>query len=201
MSRKLPLTFYRQPDVVATARALLGQRLCVRSRAGLVRAVITETEAYGGAEDKGCHGYGHRRTARTEPLFANGGISYVYLCYGLHHLFNVVTGPAGEPMAVLVRAVRVRSGDPGEAIVARRRRGVPRRAWSNGPGKVGAALGISTRAHNRLDLTGDRLWLETTGQTVPEAEIEVTPRIGIDYAAEWAAAPRRFVWREEAGHR
>jgi len=188
--RKLPLRAYRASDVVAQARGLLGARLVVRGVEGTVAGLITETEAYGGAEDKGCHAAGNRRTPRTEPLFAAGGISYVYFCYGMHHLFNVVTGPADEPMAVLVRAVRVVAG---EDLVARRRGKVPRKHWSDGPGKVCAALGLTTREHNRLDLTGDTVWLES-GPSVPDAEVDITPRIGIDYAQEWIDAPRRFVW-------
>lgn len=194
---KLPLSFYQQDDVVGLARELLGMRLCVRtptSKSGVLSALITETEAYGGAEDKGCHGYNNRRTTRTEPLFAPGGISYVYLCYGLHHLFNVVTGPPDVPMAVLIRAVIVEPGSASEAIVGRRRRGVPRKLWSNGPGKVSTSLGITTKQHNGLSLGADQVWLEMTGITVKDSEVNITPRIGIDYAEEWIPAPRRFVF-------
>lgn len=196
MLQKLPLSFYQQHDVVGLARELLGKRLCVRvtnHKEGVVSAIITETEAYGGAEDKGCHGYNNRRTTRTEPLFAAGGISYVYLCYGLHHLFNVVTGPADAPMAVLIRGVEVEPGSESESIVRERRRGVPRKQWTDGPGKVSAALGLSTQAHNGLSLTGDAVWLETTPHKVLDSEVNITPRIGIDYAEEWVTAPRRFV--------
>lgn len=192
---KLPLSIYRDPDPVKMARYFLGKFLMVRSGEGLCGGVILETEAYGGAEDKGCHGYGNRRTARTEPLFAPGGIAYVYLCYGLHNLFNIVTGPADVPQAVLIRSVEIVEG---EALVSKRRAGVRKQDWASGPGKVSAALGI-TRADQGCDLTGDHIWIEDRGVQPSSREISRTPRIGIDYAEEWALKPWRFVWKPAKG--
>lgn len=124
-------------------------------------------------------------------MFGPGGFAYVYLCYGLHHLFNVVVGQPDCPQAVLIRAVRIVEG---QSLVAARRKGVPRRDWASGPGKVCAALGI-TRAYSGVDLTvSGPVWIEDRGIRVPKKEITVTPRIGVDYAGVWAKKPWRFVW-------
>ncbi|MDE1170825.1 MAG: DNA-3-methyladenine glycosylase [Verrucomicrobium sp.] len=188
---KLPLQAYLDPDPVAQARFFLGKQVVVQGPEGRCAALITETEAYGGAPDKACHGYNHRRTPRTEPLFAPGGIAYVYLCYGLHNMLNFVTGPQGEPMAVLIRAVRVVEG---RDLAARRRPGIPESRWAAGPGMVCQALGIE-RADNRAPLTGARLWVEDIGLLPMKKEIAAGPRIGVAYAAEWAAKPWRFIWQ------
>ncbi len=187
---KLLAEIYRDPDPVRVARFLLGKFLMVRSPEGVSGGMITETEAYGGAEDKACHGYNNRRTARTEIMFATGGRAYVYLCYGLHQLFNIVTGAIDVPQAVLIRAVQITDG---EALVAQRRKGISRKDWANGPGRVTVALGIN-REHNTLDLTGETIWVEDRGIVVPEKNIKSTPRIGVDYAGKWAKKPWRFVW-------
>jgi DNA-3-methyladenine glycosylase len=188
--RKLSLIEYADPNPVRCARFLLGKFLMVRTEEGLTGGMICETEAYGGAQDKACHGYGNRRTARTEVMFARGGMAYVYLCYGLHHLFNVVTGDADVPQAVLIRAVKITEG--GE-LAAKRRRGVPEKHWASGPGKVSAALGIDHR-HGGHDLTGEIIWIEDRGLAVRAREIQTSARIGVGYAGIWAKKPWRFVW-------
>jgi DNA-3-methyladenine glycosylase len=157
---------------------------------GYAEGMIVETEAYGGSKDKASHAFGNRRTERTEIMFAPGGVSYVYLCYGLHHLFNIITGPAGSPEAVLVRAVQITGGHD---LVRRRRPGVPEKQWASGPGRVCAALAIGMD-HNRADLGGEQIWIEDRGVKAPAREIKRTPRIGVDYAGEWALKPWRFVW-------
>ena len=103
-SRKLTRDFYTRDDVVHVARDLLGKVLCSRIDNCLTKALIIETEAYAGAGDRASHAYGSRRTRRTEPMYRAGGIAYVYLCYGIHHLFNVVTSEQDDPQAVLIRA-------------------------------------------------------------------------------------------------
>jgi hypothetical protein len=119
--RKLVRADYADPRPTRAARFFLGKFLCVAAPDGYAEGMILETEAYGGIEDAASHGFGYRRTPRTEIIFAPGGVSYVYLCYGLHHLFNIVTGPADSPEAVLIRAVRITAG---REIVRRRRAGV-----------------------------------------------------------------------------
>ena len=186
---KLPLDFYLRNDVVDVARDLLGKVLCSHVDGGISKAVITETEAYAGISDKASHAYGDRRTNRTEPMYAQGGRAYVYLCYGIHHLFNVVVGDVDEPLAVLVRAC-----DPIEGIgLMRRRRGKSDGddLILGGPGTLTQALGI------RTDMTGtslldDLLWIEDHGRDVPEEHVVVGPRVGIDYAEEDAQRPYRF---------
>lgn len=187
---KLPAEFYRRPDVVEIGRDLLGKVLCTRIDDRLTEAVITETEAYAGECDKASHAWGGRRTRRTEPMYGPGGLAYVYLCYGIHHLFNVVTNVAGTPHAVLVRAALPMTG----IDVMLDRRGKVRRdkALMAGPGTTSQALGIHTRMTG-TDLGGDRIWIEDRGVSVPPSRVRSGPRIGVDYAAEDAALPYRFV--------
>lgn len=186
---KLAAKSFRNADVVAQARSLLGKVLCTRHRGRVTAVAITETEAYAGMIDRASHAYGDRRTARTEVMYRAGGCAYVYLCYGLHHLFNVVTGPRDTPHAVLVRA-----GVPFEGIAAmerRRNRSASTRGFSDGPGKLSSALGITTRLTGE-SLRGERIWLEDRGIRVPPAQIVAGPRIGVDYAGEDAKLPYRF---------
>lgn len=192
---KLSRSFYIQPDVVAVARQLLGKRLCTRIGGKLTTALITETEAYAGVTDKASHAYGGRRTARTETMFAEGGTAYVYLCYGIHHLFNVVTNVKDVPHAVLIRAVQAEKGLP--LMLERRNKPKPDKTLSGGPGTVSQALGIVT-AHTGLSLLGTTIWIEETGIVVPEKSILAGPRIGVDYAGEDAKLPYRFVFKSNA---
>lgn len=191
--RKLPESFYRDEDVLAVARGLLGRRLVVAGRGGARTAgIIVETEAYRGPEDAASHAFRGRRTPRTETLFGPGGTAYVYFVYGMHHQFNVVTNRAGVPHAVLVRALR-----PTEGIERmRRRRGLrDERLLASGPGRLCAALGIDLR-HDRADLRGERVWIEAGAGPLPDAAIAAGPRIGVDYAGDWAARPWRFWIRD-----
>lgn len=171
------------------ARDLLGTVLCSNIDGCVARAVITETEAYAGVVDRASHAYGGRRTPRTEPLYLRGGVAYVYLCYGIHHLFNVVTSVEDDPQAVLVRAAVPLDG-VGEML---RRREKPRvdEALLAGPGSLGRAMGIRTR-HTGLPLNGNTLWIEDHDIAVSAAGIRAGPRVGIDYAGEDAALPYRF---------
>jgi DNA-3-methyladenine glycosylase len=189
MSRLVPASFYRRDDVVQVSRELLGKVLCTRVNGAVTKAVITETEAYAGVGDKASHAYGGRRTRRTEPMYAAGGIAYVYLCYGLHHLFNVVSGRAGTPHAILVRAGRPLEG---EALIRKRRgRAATDKTLMAGPGTVSQALGITTKLTGS-SLLGDRIWIEDHGLEVDAGGITAGPRVGVDYAAEDAARPYRF---------
>ena len=187
---RLPVDFYRRDDVVGISRDLLGKVLCTRIGGVRTSAVITETEAYAGVEDRASHAYGDRRTPRTEPMYAPGGIAYVYLCYGIHHLFNVVTNDEGVPHAVLVRAALPVDG---LAAIRRRRGGRSKRGrLMAGPGTVSQALGIET-SMTGTDLAGDRIWIEDRGLDVPAHSIAAGPRIGVDYAGDDARRPYRFV--------
>jgi DNA-3-methyladenine glycosylase len=196
MKRILTRDDYADPRPTRVARFFLGKFLCVRATDGYAEGMITETEAYGGIEDAASHAFGNRRTARTEIMFAPGGAAYVYFCYGMHRMFNIVTGPRDSPEAVLVRAVKITAGHD---VVRRRRKGIAEKDWASGPGRVCAALGIEMH-HNRHDLlTGETIWIEDRGMPVPAREVQRTPRIGVDYAgATWAKKPWRFIWTPRA---
>ena len=177
------------------ARRLLGMTLTTGFGDAITSGAITETEAYWAPDDRASHAFAMRRTARTEPFYARAGSSYVYLCYGIHELFNVITGPAGTPHAILIRAIEPRSGIP--LMQARRHMENLKPQLCSGPGVVTKALGIS-RVHNALDLLDPSSFVRLTADDapVPEAEIAVTPRIGISGAGpEWAAKPWRFYRR------
>jgi DNA-3-methyladenine glycosylase len=187
---RLRRAFYAREDTLAVARGLLGKRLVVPADEGArVSGRIVETEAYLGAEDKAAHSYGWRRTARTETMYAKGGTVYVFFVYGMHHQFNVVTGPEGAPTAVLVRAVEPEEGTE----LMRERRAVPKdRELTSGPGKLCKALGID-RSFDGEDLTTSaRVWLEDAGASYKSEQIAEGPRIGIAYAEEYSLKPWRF---------
>ena len=192
----LPREFYLRDDVVEIARELLGMQLCTRVDGRFTKVAITETEAYAGVTDKGSHAYGGRRTKRTEPMFAEGGVAYVYLCYGIHHLFNVVTNVDGVPHAVLIRA-----GDPLEGVetmLERRKRPKVDAKLLAGPGTVAQALGIKT-AQTGLSLNSAEIWIENEKQDEVARDIIAGPRIGIDYAEEDALLPYRFRFQPARG--
>jgi DNA-3-methyladenine glycosylase len=178
--------------VLEVARAAVGKLLVHEGRGKTLVGRIVETEAYRGPEDLAAHSAGGRRTARNEAMWGEPGHAYVFLVYGLHWHVNLVTGRAGEPHAVLIRAVEPVAGIE---LMARRRKMAPdRRELTNGPGKLCAAFGIDRR-HDRVDLTeGGRLYLADA----PRARVTSARRIGIDYAGAWAKRPWRFL---EPGNR
>ncbi|HEY0170294.1 MAG TPA: DNA-3-methyladenine glycosylase [Pyrinomonadaceae bacterium] len=187
---RLERDFYTRADTLRVARELLGKRLVVPSDAGArVSGRVVEVEAYLGVEDRAAHSFGGRRTRRTETMYAVGGTAYVFFVYGMHHQFNVVTGPAGRPHALLVRAV-----EPEEGIeLMKARRPVSKeRELTSGPGKLCRALALDL-THDGEDLTaGGRVWLEETGVEYGSDEVASGARIGVDYAGEDALRPWRF---------
>ncbi|HET6243919.1 MAG: DNA-3-methyladenine glycosylase [Bacteroidetes bacterium] len=181
--------FYLRPDVVQISKELLGKVLFTNINGIITAGIITETEAYAGIVDKASHAYNNRRTNRTEIMFAKGGVSYVYLCYGIHHLFNIVTNIKDIPHAVLIRAIQPVQGL--DEILSRRKLTKPTAKMTSGPGTVSQALGITT-AFSGLSLQGNIIWVEEKGISVIENQIITGPRIGVDYAAEDALLPYRF---------
>ena len=182
--------FYSGEDVVAISRALLGKVLCSDIKGRITKTIITETEAYAGVNDKASHAYGGRRTKRTEIMYAKGGTAYVYLCYGIHHLFNVVTNKPDTPHAVLIRA-----GSPLEGIeLMKKRRGKIKtdKILLSGPGSFAKAMGITTELSGASLIDGN-IWIEDRNLCVADNEIRVGPRVGVDYAQEDAARPYRFI--------
>lgn len=193
MKKKLPRSFYTRDDVVSISRELLGKRLFTRKDGVLTGGLITETEAYRGPEDRASHAFGGRRTKRTETMYAQGGTAYVYLCYGIHHLFNVVTSKKDTPHAVLIRAIEPLTGI---ATMLRRRRKVNvERALTTGPGSMSQALGITT-ALTEIDLLGNTIWIEDSEFSLSANQIVSSRRIGVDYAGEHAERLWRFTIKE-----
>jgi DNA-3-methyladenine glycosylase len=195
MSSRTRLTrqFFIQPTLTA-ARQLLGKRL-VRLQDGIrLAGLITETEAYCGEQDLGCHAKAGR-TPRTAVMYGPPGFSYVYFTYGMHWLFNTVTRPEGQPEAVLIRAIY-----PVEAVevIAERRGSQPRPRWTDGPAKLTQALGIDGKDNN-LDLTSpDASIFIETGPEVPEAWLYTGPRVGLNTVPEpWKSKPWRFLVKDE----
>ena len=174
IAARVPTAFYRR-DVLVVAKDLIGCALVHGSRAGM----IVETEAYQGPEDLASHSrFGP--TARTSVMFGPGGVSYVYLCYGIHQMFNIVTGEDGDGQAVLIRAVAPLVGLPDDPNIGR------------GPGKVTKALALDRR-HDRKDLTEGRLFVARHAKPPAVAK---GPRVGVAYAGAWAEKPYRFWWRD-----
>lgn len=167
MNRKLNKSFYRRP-APKVAKDLLGKYLVKKDKNGIKKGMITEVEAYHGFDDLACHG-SNGKTERNKNMFKKGGIAYVYLIYGIHHCFNVVTNGDGKPSAVLVRALDNKKAD--------------------GPGKLTKELGISKDEHNGVDLTDDKIWLEDQNK---RPNIDSGKRINIDYAGKCANWPWRF---------
>ncbi len=186
------MDWFRGNDVVLMARMLLGKMLCTNIGNQLTKGKIVETEAYCGDNDKACHANGQRKTPRNQVMFEAGGHAYVYLCYGIHHLFNIVTNKPGRADAVLIRAVEPMEGV--EVMMQRRNLGKSDQRLTSGPGKLTRALGIEV-AHNGSRLSEDLIWIEN-GPKIPPVQIVATTRVGVDYAGEDALKPWRFYIKE-----
>jgi DNA-3-methyladenine glycosylase len=188
-ARAIALHYYLQEDVVAIARDLLGKVLVTNINNKYCAAIIAETEAYAGVTDRASHAYANKRTKRNETMYLQGGRSYVYLCYGLHHLFNIVTHVENVPHAVLIRNIIPLDGI--DIMLQRRGKAKLDKSFSTGPGTMSMAMGINTE-HNNVSLCGNLIWLEDRKLKFPENQILSGPRIGIDYAGQDAALPYRF---------
>jgi DNA-3-methyladenine glycosylase len=187
--QKLSPSFYTRKDVVKISRELLGKVLVTEIDGVRTSGIIVETEAYAGPSDKACHAYLRRNTVRTAPMFKEGGIAYVYLIYGMYHLFNIVTHVEGEPYAVLVRAIEPLEGLG--TMLERRGHEVGKPVLTAGPGVLSIALGI-TKSLSGESLQGPLIWLEDRGIKVAKKDIVATTRVGVDYAEEDALLPYRF---------
>ncbi|MFD2532885.1 DNA-3-methyladenine glycosylase [Gracilimonas halophila] len=189
MIKKIPRSFYERDDVVSISKELVGKVLCTNVDGVSTSAMIVETEAYNGRTDRACHAYPDVRTKRTETLYLKPGIAYVYLCYGIHHLFNIVTNKEGLADAVLIRAVKPLEGE--SYMAERRGQEQIKPSISNGPGKLAQALGITT-SYDKTDLLGETIWVEDRGIKVPLDAIKAGKRIGVEYAGKDADLPWRF---------
>lgn len=185
--KKLTAKFYDRTDVLTIAQELLGKVIVTKFDGELTTARIVETEAYRGVVDKASHAYGGRRTARTEVMFGSAGNAYVYMCYGIHYLFNIVTNKKDIPEAVLIRAA-----EPLEGIATMLKRTGKAKAdftLTRGPGNVSKALGID-KVHTGYSLNSEEFYLADDGYVVEK--MVATPRIGVDYAGADALLDYRF---------
>lgn len=188
--QKLNLSFYNRKDVVLIARELLGKILVTRWDGIRSSGRIVETEAYAGVVDRASHAFGGRRTTRSEHLYGDPGTSYVYISYGMHHLFNVITNKKDIPHGVLIRAL-----DPIEGIeqmLIRTGKSDGDFTLTKGPGNLSRAMGLS-KLHSGMSLTSDEVFIEDDGMRYKKDQIIVTKRIGIESAREDAELPYRFI--------
>lgn len=189
---KLSKSFYQRSDVTRIARELLGKLLFTNIEGVICGGRIVETEAYSWKE-RGCHAFNERKSERNAIMYESGGHAYVYFCYGMHHMFNVVTNKKDHAEAVLIRAIEPVAGE--EDMKARR--GLLRSPFqlTAGPGKLTKALGIDRKLNGKL-LVDDEVWIEDAGEKVNKNSIVASPRIGIDYAGDDALLPWRFYLKE-----
>jgi len=186
---KLPISFYKRKDVVIVARELIG-KVVVTNLDGLITSGrIVETEAYVAHIDKASHSFGGRRTSKNEHMYATAGTAYVYICYGMHQMLNVVTNDKDIPDAVLIRAI-----EPLEGIdIMLKRTGKPKMDFTltRGPGNVGKALGIFKK-HSGSHLLDDEIYLADDGFKTKDNEIGISKRIGVESAFPDSELPYRF---------
>jgi DNA-3-methyladenine glycosylase len=187
--KKLPESFYKRDNVVFVAKELLGKILVTKFNGIETSGRIVEVEAYKGEIDKASHAYGGRRTKRTEIMYAHGGVAYVYLCYGIHHLFNVVTNDKDIPHAILIRALEPVKGI--EVMLKRTNKKKLDNTLTKGPGNVSKALGIHTK-HTGVSLLSKELYIADDGIKYTTKEVVASPRIGVDYAGKDALLKYRF---------
>ncbi|HEY5690939.1 MAG TPA: DNA-3-methyladenine glycosylase [Cyclobacteriaceae bacterium] len=187
MGLKLASSYYQGSNVKSIAKNLIGKVLQARIHNSITSGIIVETEAYS-YKEKGCHAYNYLRTHRTDVMFSEGGVAYVYLCYGIHHLFNIVTNKIDKPEAVLIRALEPLEG---QKMMLKRMKYDSISKITSGPGKLTKALGIDRRLNGK-SLMGGEIWLEDRGIKFATNEIVSAKRIGIDYAGDDANLPWRF---------
>jgi len=189
MGKPLTENFYLNTNVLSIARELLGKELMVKRGNKFLSGIITETEAYAGVIDRASHAFNNKRTPRTETMYMKGGVAYVYLCYGIHSLFNVVTNNEGIPEAVLIRSVFPAKGFDTSTFSHMKKIG-------NGPGRTSKLLGIMID-HNATSLINGNIKIIDHDMYVPDNQIVASPRIGVDYAGEDAKLPYRFYIHDE----
>lgn len=174
--------------MLAIAKKLLGKVLFTNIEGKICNGIIVETEAYQAPEDKASHAFGNKRTTRTAPFYLEGGVAYVYLCYGIHSLFNIITNKENVPHAILIRAIEPILGI--DTMMERRNKTTFDYTLTQGPGSLSRAMGIS-RLHNTVSLLSDTIWIED-GEQENKFDINAGSRIGVGYAQEYAEKPWRF---------
>lgn len=190
---KLSTSFYTRDDIITISKELLGKVLVTEINGQKTAGIIVETEAYAGPTDRACHAYQRRHTARTAPMFLEGGIAYIYLIYGIYHLFNIVTNIANEPYAILVRAIEPLEGL--DIMLERRKMNTVKPQLCGGPGTLSMAMGITTHFSGE-SLQGPHIYIEDRNIRVAKKEIVAATRVGVAYAQEDALLPYRFFIRD-----
>ena len=196
----LPLSYYQNSNVIDVGKDLLGKYLFTNIENKICGGMIVETESYLGFNDKACHAHNGKKTKRTLPMFQIGGVSYIYLCYGMYHLLNVVTNKKDIPDAVLIRAIEPVYGI--DTMLKRRKREKLSTSLTAGPGILSIALGITLK-HNNLKLTSPVIWIEDRKIKIKDNNIIKSPRVNVSYAKEDALLPYRFriknnIWTSRA---
>ena len=186
---KLTIDFYNRKNAIEIAKELLGKIVVTNFEGILTSGRIVETEAYTGVSDKASHSYAGKRTARNEHMYAQAGISYIYICYGIHQMFNIVTNEKEIPDAVLIRAIEPLQGI--SVMLERTGKKTADYKLTKGPGNVAKALGIN-KTHSGLSLTADQLYILADDQIFDPGQIGTSVRIGVDYAGTDALLPYRF---------
>ena len=190
--RKLPLSFYSRKDVVSIARELLGKVVVTNFDGNITSGRIVETEAYVALTDKASHSFAGRRTSRNEHMYAAPATAYVYICYGMHQMFNIVTNEKEIPDAVLIRALEPLHGI--DIMLQRTGKLKADYTLTKGPGNVGKALGIS-KQHSGLHLLDDEIYLVNDEFVLDKNNIGISKRIGVESAGADGLLPYRFYIR------
>ena len=188
--KKLPVSFYQRNNVLKIAKELLGKILVTKWDGIETSGRIVEVEAYNGVVDKASHAFGGRRTHRNEVMYGTGGVTYVYLCYGIHHLFNVVTNEQETPHAILIRALEPLKGI--DTMLRRTNKKQLDHTLTRGPGNVSRALGISFKHHSGHSLLSKDLFIAEDNFVLNKKDMAASPRIGVDYAGDDASLPYRY---------
>lgn len=187
--KKIPLSFYRRKDVVLIAKELVGKILVTNFDGVITSGRIVETEAYVAHTDKASHSFGGKRTARNEHMYADAGTAYVYICYGMHQMMNIVTNEKNVPDAVLIRAVEPIEGI--DIMLKRTGKKTLDKTLTCGPGNVGKALGIF-KQHSGNHLLGNKIYLMDDHLKIDQNQIGTSARIGVESAGADALRPYRF---------
>lgn len=186
---KLLTGFYQQEDVVRIARNLIGKYLFSNINDGITGGIIVETEAYRGPDDRGSHAHNNRRTPRNEIMYSAGGVVYMYICYGIHDMLNIVTGNKNEPHAVLIRAVQPTAGL--DIMRDRRLMYHTDQQLCKGPGALAKAMGLR-KSHNGIDLQKDMIWIEDRGLHFTDDQVTTSARVGMNFDGPYKTIPWRF---------
>ncbi len=186
---KIPLSFFQHEDVVQISRDLLGKKLFTLIDGQLCGGIIVETEAYRGPEDRGSHAYNGKRTPRNEMMYGQGGLVYMYICYGIHDMLNIVTGAEGTSHALLIRAIEPTVGI--ETMRIRRNVFDKDTRLCQGPGALAKAMGL-TKLHNGIPITSEQIWIEEFDIRYGEEEIVAAPRVGMNFDGPYKTIPWRF---------